>query len=427
MKTSKDEIESLDLIFRSSEFYKHNIKSLENPNAQGTKYTKTYNLVYIIIATGTPVLLFLGAVMLLSYLNSINSTNLFIENISTLTFINLLSFYGLANIFTYIVIILPSLYIVMVHAEKPEKIRSERTLLCLSLIPILFTPITLVVYYLVSLTSFEEYISDYIHIYILLYLMVYLFLSRKEWLEQNRKINFDRLFYVILFCAITISFSFLILTSDINNNEIIVYVINFVLFIMISIFFNKISIQEIKRKNGKSLILIKQYLFGFLAFLILNPIIPDVINAFAFTKEKNIDYTYSYKTMKILGYADKKEKIYFINKNMIDSKIGAEPFLEQKIDTKEKLYRPYCGKIYFRTNESVVFKLKDKNQKEDFKQIPKEDIFELQNMDYDYCSSYFLSDFSTYYSRFINMEYFQYILNKSEYSSESFNNIKFIN
>ncbi|QHB16805.1 hypothetical protein [Mannheimia pernigra] len=427
MKISKDEVESLDLIFRSSEFYKNNSQNQENnKDTKDTKYTTTYNLVYIIIAIGTPLLLFFGAIMLLLYLNSINSNNLFIENISTLTFINLVSFYGLTNIFTYIVIILPSLYIILVHTEKPEEIRNHKTLTYASLIPILFTPITLIIF----ITPFGKYISNNIEAYFLAYFFIYLYFNHKEWLiKENReacdrlfsRIIFDRLFYSILFWLITSSFSFLILTSDINNNEMIVYIVNLFLFVIISLSFNITTIKEIR--NGKNLI--KNYLLGFMVFLILNPMIPEIVNAFKSEKKDSIDYTYTYKTMKAMGYADKKDKIYFISKNLIDSKIIAEPFLVQSSHEKEDIYKPYCGKIYFRTSEIIVFKLKDKTQKVDFKQIPRENIFELQERSNDYCRNDVLSNFSNYYSRFINTEKFKYIINKTEYSSESFNRLKF--
>lgn len=402
----------------------HDLESKDQVLPKDGNYTKAYNITYISTTAFMLLGAFSGAIVLYIYLNSINSTSLFYKSISGTNLISFIAAYLVLNSFTFFITTLPS-YLVYKNKIK--------TGVWAYSLPTLVSFIFICCYYAFSFINRENWYIENTPIILciitlILLILYYFFLlksspheSKKENLtttiKKTHKIitikkkclqrryaykkiiiyflgnfftknfinNFERITYFILSAGYSILF-ILGVTHGENNFFYIIYSI----LIPILVWINNTIISDINKNTHTKKSLFQFVFFSFTTSTILMPIfIYSIVQPVKLTFLPNLETKYSDRIMQILGYQDKDNKIYYIEESFIKTVleprqllIKVEKYKTENDVSKDDLsryneYSAHCGKIYWNTGDTVVFKTEYSNK---FIQIPTNKIFEYQGI-----------------------------------------------
>lgn len=380
-------------------------KNIKRKDFQST-YTKEYNIIHIISAFITITFAsatILGAIILFIYLKNIDSTNLLPKSLfgSNLAIFSIILI--LLNSITFIIAALPLLLIK----------KYEHTLNYLA-----FPLPTCYVLILIGLSKLDETINQWL-VFTLLFI-TYLFLAQykvsrtkinhQRLLQKIKRIykinkskaaifrfikpfilyDIEKLFILSIYYILSLSYSTIFIVDYNQKSDDYIYIIYSAilpLMVISSGYFSSIMTKKDPKASTIKFLSIVFIMAEFLFPIIIFSTI-QIINSF------NKDSLESHNTDKIMiafGYQDRKEKIYYIEENFIKTNINAKTLTvkveKHKIEDKRSEYNEYsarCGKIYWSTSDTVVFKQeKVFNEKyaNKFIQIPANQIFEYQGKD----------------------------------------------
>ncbi|WGE83280.1 hypothetical protein [Actinobacillus equuli] len=357
----------------------HSLADIAKENRE-EEYTKYSNLISIISTAFTLLGIFgtiFGAFILYSYLKDIEALNIFPQSISNTNLFGFAITYFLINIFIYILSILPSL-IIYRNINNITTININKIAFNYSIPMLVSLAFFLIFYFLEFNVTWANNLFLGITIIIPLITLCLVWDTLKN---ENGKINIQKIsetFFYFIFISL---YSFLIITSMNKGQDDFLYYFYATIIFLSTIFSNYLTAQNIRNNKTSFRKIISDH-FVLLIFSII--VIPslvyqssEVYNEYFNQKVKT---AFSYRIMQAFGYADRNDKIYFIDQDFISREIKSNPQYLYK-DTIKDTYKAYCGRIYWKTDTTTVFK---KYDDESYKKIPNDKIFESQNTDF-YC------------------------------------------
>lgn len=403
-----------------AESHKLESKDKDQEIPKDRNYTKAYNITYISTTAFMLLGAFSGAIVLYIYLNSINSTSLFYKSISGTNLISFIAAYLVLNSFTFFITTSPS-YLVYKNEIKSG--------ICAYSLPTLVSFIFICCYCTFSFFGRESWYIENTQI-ILCVIAIILFLSyffvlknttpKKELkilitrtkrykiliskksssclcscikitLHLTKNIftkhfinNFEKITYFVLSAGYSILF-----ILGIKHGEHDFFYITYSILIPALVWINNTIVSDINKNTYTKKSLFQFVFFSFITSTILMPIfIYSIVQAVKLSFLPNLETKYSDKIMQILGYQDKNDKVYYIEENFIKTNLEPRELLikvenhkiaknvAENYHTYEyNEYSAHCGKIYWNTGDTVVFKREHSNK---FIQIPANKIFEYQ-------------------------------------------------
>lgn len=413
-----------------AESHKLESKDKDQEIPKDRNYTKAYNITYISTTAFMLLGAFSGAIVLYIYLNSINSTSLFYKSISGTNLISFIAAYLVLNSFTFFITTSPS-YLVYKNEIKSG--------ICAYSLPTLVSFIFICCYYAFSFVDRENWYIENTPIILciitLILLMLYFFLLKSS--SQENKIenlttkikktyriltikkkyfqrayaykkiiiyflerfftkhfinNFEKTTYFVLSAGYSILF-----ILGINHGEHDFFYIAYSILIPTLVWVNNTIASDINKNTHTKQSLFQFVFFSFTTSTILMPIfIYSIAQPVKLLFLPNLETKYSDRIMQILGYQDKDNKVYYIEESFIKTVleprqllIKVEKYKTENDVSKDDLsryneYIAHCGKIYWNTGDTVVFKREHSNK---FIQIPANKIFEYQGDNHISCES----------------------------------------
>ena len=408
----------------------HELESKDQVLPKDGNYTKAYNITYISTTAFMLLGAFSGAIVLYIYLNNINSTSLFYKSISGTNLISFIAAYLVLNSFIFFITTSPS-YLVYKNKIKTGVYAYS--------LPTLVSFIFICCYYAFSFIERENWYIENTPIILciitLILLMLYFFLLKSNPHESKienlittikkthriitikknyfqrmhayKKIiiyflenfftkhfinNFEKTTYFILSAGYSILF-----ILGVTHGEHDFFYIIYSILIPTLVWVNNTIISDINKNTHTKKSLFQFVFFSFTTSTILMPIfIYSIAQLVKLTFLPNLETKYSDRIMQILGYQDKNNKVYYIEESFIKTVLEPRQLLikveKYKIEnnvSKDDLsryneYSAHCGKIYWNTGDTVVFKREHSNK---FIQIPSNKIFEYQGNNHISCES----------------------------------------
>ena len=367
----------------------HSLANIAKEN-QEEEYTKYSNLISIISTTLTLLGILgtiFGAFLLYSYLKDIEALHFFPQSISSTSLFGFFIVYFLINVFVYIVIILPSIIIYINTNNKKTSNESYRKKIAFGYsLPMLVSLLFFLSFYFCEFDI--KHASLLFFLIIIIVSLVTLYLVWDALKGENKKVSCQKVIEVLLYVIFIGFYSFLIIALINKDQDDFIYFFYAIGIFFLSLFSNFLSAKNIKNNNTNfKTLIIDKFLLLVLSTLIVPFFIYQACEAYNEYFNQKVKTAYSYRVMQAFGYADKSDKIYFIEQQFVEREIKAEPiniYKNVNIDniTITNSYKAYCGRIYWRSNDITVFK---RNNDDNYKKIPDNKIFESQNSDF-YCT-----------------------------------------
>lgn len=360
----------------------HSLANIAKENRE-EEYTKHSNLISIgftlLISSGT----MFGAFILYSYLRDIEALSIFPSSLSNASLFGFSIIYLLINVFIYILIVLPSLIIYRnVHKEiskKPIMISIGYT------IPMFVSLTFFLIFYIFEFNV--KYATLTLLCVIICACLITLCFVWNTLKKENNKIDYQKLIETFSYIIFISFYSFLIITSINKGQDDFFYFSYAIIILFFTFLSNYLAVQGIKnQKTYFRKIAADNFILLTFSIIIIPTLIYQVSEIYNEFSDKKIKTTYSYKIMQVLGYADKNDKIYFIDEEFIEQEIKANPMkiyenVSMDNATIKNTYKAYCGRSYWKSSDTTVFK---QNGDDSYKKIPNNKIFESQNTNF-YC------------------------------------------
>lgn len=347
-----------------------------NNELKNKTYTKHYNLIYIFISLGVVFSAALSYILIYHYLTQIKSINLFNESIKSQSLYILSFLFFVQHFILFIAAASPTLFLQLIASDNNIKLDRYTSIVPIMLCLIPFTISIKLSAWNIELSESLNFGLKNINLlpaFIIIIIVSIILLCK---LNKYKKTILSVIFsFFILFSLASIYF----LITSLNREY---YIANSLTFFLLSM--PPLALYFLGVNSNDKIDIFTNNIISFLFWLFLYQVINETILLICKEKESEIAYD---QIMITFGYQDKDDKVYYIEENFIKTALETKETLikvenhktrnseEKYVSSEYNEYSAHCGKIYWNTGDTVVFK---REYGKKFIQIPANKIFEYQ-------------------------------------------------